>query len=290
MTARHVASMPGGQDGAIYGDYLFRFKGSGLGSVYSLEKIKKQSAEPIVLSPISSFTLDRAEEIVPHSNAVVFGNEFYAEGDEFLLIYSNVYNNYKKADDQRVGVCCVYRIQRNGTQFSSTLVQLIKIGFTDDRTYWRSAGEVADVRPYGNFVIDVEKSLYYAFVMRDADNTTRYFAFDLPRLSDGEVGELGIKTVTLGTEDIKEYFDVPYHNYVQGAYMRDGKIYSTEGFGEKIHPAIRIIDTEAREQIFFCDLFDLDMKHEAEFIDFYNGSVHYSDARGNLFKLNFENL
>ena len=38
------------------------------------------------LTPVATLTLDRAEEIAPHSNAVCFGTEFAEEGDEFPLM------------------------------------------------------------------------------------------------------------------------------------------------------------------------------------------------------------
>ncbi|MBE6610620.1 MAG: hypothetical protein E7634_08120 [Ruminococcaceae bacterium] len=280
--------MPRLLDGAIYGDLMFRFNSKGSCKVYELSELRNESNSVIELAPISEFTLDRAEEIVPHSNAVVFGNEFYAEGDEFPLLYSNIYNNYAKSDDKLVGVCCVYRLERIGDSFTATLVQLIEIGFSEEKGLWRSEGDITDVRPYGNFVVDSENGKYYAFVMRDGDKTTRYFAFDLPDVTDGVADErFGVKKVTLKKEDIIEHFDVPYHNFIQGAVMKNGKIYSVEGFHEKIHPAIRVIDTAKKNQELFFDFFDAGFPHEAEFIDFYKDRCLYSDAKGNIFEINF---
>ena len=287
MNLRHIANTGSGQDGAIFGRYLFRFNARGLCRVYDLAALTPSAAAPIDLPVLCEFTLDRSDEIVPHSNAVVFGSEYYAEGDEFPLLYSNIYNNYAKAEDKLCGVCCVYRLQRDGTQFTTTLVQLIEIGFANDAGgLWRSAGEVADVRPYGNFVIDAGTNTYWGFVMRDADRTTRYFAFDLPRLADGEPDpRFGVRRVTLTPADIRTFFDTPYHNYIQGACFRDGKIYSVEGFHDRIHPALRIIDPAAGKQELFFDFFDAGYEHEAEFIDFYEGMCLYSDAKGHVFVL-----
>ena len=136
MVIRDISKIIGGQDGAIYKNYLFRFSSRGGCTVYDLSAL---CAEP---APIAEFKLDGLELVVPHSNSVVFGNEFFAPGDEFPLLYSNVYNNYAKTEDKRVGICCVYRLLREGNTFSTTLVQLIKIGFTDDRGLWRSSGDV----------------------------------------------------------------------------------------------------------------------------------------------------
>ncbi|MBR6577509.1 MAG: hypothetical protein IKK74_01050 [Clostridia bacterium] len=281
MKIKTLSKIIGGQDGAIYKNYLFRFSSKGGCSVYDMTAL---DGEP---EPISEFKLDKIDLIVPHSNSVTFGNEFFAPGDEFPLLYSNVYNNYAKTEDKRVGICCVYRLLREGNTFSTKLVQLIRIGFTDDRSLWRSSDDIEDKRPYGNFVVDTDKDQLWAFVMRDGAMQTRYFAFDLPKLADGEIGASGVREVTLTADMIKEYFDTPYHNYVQGAVCREGKIYSVEGFGEKIHPALRIIDTEKKCQLLHFDFFDAGYTDEAELIDFYGDRCIYGDHIGDLFELIF---
>ena len=289
ISINKIATMTGAQDGAIYGDYLFRFSSKGGGRVYDLSMIS-HSDEILELPAIAKFTLDKADLIVPHSNSVVLGNEFYDDDDEFPLLYSNVYNNYAKTEEKLCGFCCVYRLKRQGMDFSSELVQIIKIGFTDNKKLWRSEGDIIDVRPYGNFVIDNERSLYYAFVMRDEEKKTRYFSFDLPKARDGVADErFGVNVVTLNEDDIIEYFDTPYHLYVQGACMHEGLIYSTEGFGDKRPPALRIIDPKRREQILHHNFYESGQTLEAEFIDFYKDKCYYGDAHGNLFEILVEN-
>ena len=287
MVIKHIASTKYGQDGAIFGGSLFRFDHMGVCSVYDLSGICFEG-EPVTLSPTAEFTLDRADEITPHGNAVVFGSEYYAEGDEFPLLYNNIYNNYAKAEDKLVGICCVYRIIREGEGegFASRLVGLIRIGFTDD-PIWRSKG-VEDVRPYGNFVVDCERGRLYAYVMRDADRKTRYFSFKLPSISDGEPDPIsGVRTVTLEKGDILDYFDTPYHNYIQGGVAKDGRVYEVEGFDEKIHPAIRIVDFDKRCEVLHVDFCDEGFVTEAEMIDFLGDRTIYSDAHGRIFELNF---
>lgn len=284
MNISKIASLNGGQDGAIYGKFLFRFDHLGRCDVYSTDAFEQNSN----FSALSSFTLDKTDLIVPHGNAVVFGNEFYAADDEFPLLYNNIYNNYGDKADKKCGTACVYRIQRNGMSFTSTLVQIIEVGFTDEKGLWRSEGETEDVRPYGNFVVDNDNSRLYAFVMRDADRKTRYFSFKLPKLSDGKLDtEYGVNRVKLTQDDIVAYFDVPYHNFVQGACFYGGKVYSVEGFHESIHPAVRIIDPDKKEQTLYFDLYEAGYTHEAEFVDFYKGECIYGDAHGNYFKLEF---
>ena len=283
MKFKHIATAKYGQDGAIFGNLLFRFDHLGACSVYDLKPLS-ESELPKALAPIAEFTLDRAEEITPHGNAVVFGSEYYEEGDEFPLLYNNIYNNYAKAEDRLVGVCCVYRITREGDGFASKLVGLIKIGFTDN-PLWRSEG-VDDVRPYGNFLVDRERGRLYAYVMRDGDKKTRYFAFKLPSVADGEPdGHFGVKCVTLSIDDILDRFDVPYHNYIQGGVARDGKVYEVEGFDEKIHPALRIIDFDKRAEVFYIDLYEAGLGIESEMIDFLGDTLVYSDAHGKTLAL-----
>ena len=276
-----------GQDGAIYGSYLFAINRYGDVSVYNIGSLGKS------LSPedkIDSFKLDKWEQICPHSNAVCFGDEFYCEGDEFPLMYSNIYNNYAGSSRPMKGVCCVYRVMREGTKFSTALVQIIEIGFVEDATLWKMS-EYGDCdRPYGNFTVDRDKNVYYGFTMRSPQDGTRYFAFDLPRARDGEIDDdFGVKRVVLNREDIKYYFDTPHHYYVQGACCHKSLIYSLEGFyTDELPPRIRVIDPEAREQIFALDLRKFTPSIEPEFIDFCGDVCYYSDEYGNLYIMEFE--
>ena len=286
MIIKQIAKISNGQDGAIYNNHLFRFDTRGNCQVYDLLDIERDTVKK--LEPIGSFILDKAELIVPHSNSVCWGTEFYAPNDEYPLLYSNIYNNYAKADDKLIGVCCVYRVERAGKDFKTTLVQLIEIGFTDDHSLWKAFPDRDGVRPYGNFVIDCEAGYYYAFVMRNETLGTRYFKFKIPSLSDGEADPIyGVKRVVLTPEDICDSFDCPYHRYVQGAIAHGKYIYSTEGFhNDQINrPAIRIIDLDKKMQERYIDLLDAGYQCEPEMIDFYNGTCYYSDVAGNLYSI-----
>ena len=289
LQIHEIAKICGSQDGAIFNNFLFRFGTIGECSVYDMNEIEAATGL-INATALCSFVLDKHELIVPHSNAVCFGNEYYSQDDEFPLLYSNIYNNYAKTEEPLVGVCCVYRIQRNENVFTSTLVQIIEVGFTNDISLWRSTLEPSDVRPYGNFTVDTATSTLYAFTMRDAANSTRYFAFDLPKLSSGVVDEhYGVKKVTLNVCDIKDQFDVEYHHYVQGACYHNGKIYSVEGFtnDKKNPPALRIIDLGTKKQELYVMFEELGTTVEAEMIDFKGDVCYYSDVRGNFYKLDF---
>ena len=103
ISVEKLASLPmNSQDGAIWGGYLFAFNARGECCVFNIND----------LSPVGEFYLDKRELICPHSNAVVFGCEYYEDGDEFPLLYTNVYNNYSNAEDRREGMVCVSHSHR----------------------------------------------------------------------------------------------------------------------------------------------------------------------------------
>ena len=288
MKIKQIAKISNGQDGAIQNNQLFRFDTKGNCLVFDLLDIEKDTVKK--LEPIGSFVLDKSELIVPHSNAVCWGADFYDPNDEYPLLYSNIYNNYAKAEDKLIGVCCVYRVERTEGIFKSTLVQLIEIGFTDDPSLWKAFPDRDGVRPYGNFVIDREAGYYYAFVMRNETLGTRYFKFKIPSLSEGEIDSIyGVKRVVLTPEDICDSFDCPYHRYVQGAIAHGKSIYSTEGFhNDQINrPAIRIINLDKKIEEMYIDLLDAGYQCEPEMIDFYGDTCYYSDVAGNLYSIEF---
>ena len=287
MKIKKIAQIRGCQDGAIWGSELFRFDHHGHCAVYELSEIKKD--EVATLTPKGEFTLDRAEVLVPHSNAVCFGTELYEEGDTYPLLYSNVYNNYAKQEEKYMGICCVYRLQRDGEGYKTTLVQLIEIGFCEKYPLWKAYEDKHGARPYGNFVIDRQNAAYYAFVMQNEERGTRYFKFDLPSVKAGEYdSSLGVKRLTLTEADIREYFDCSFCRYIQGATVHEGRIYSTEGFtnNEVYRPAMRIIDLAKKEER-YIDIMREGFKEEPEMIDFYRGTCYYSDAYGNLYTVEF---
>lgn len=275
----------GGQDGTICNDYLFRFDPHGFCKVYSMKEQKK----------IASFTLDQIDVLMPHSNAVCFGTEYYEDKDPFPLLYTNIYNNYGHAEDRLEGVCCVYRIFQNGDSFDSKLVQVIRIGFTENLDCWKSMDNNGDVRPYGNFLVDTDHNRLLAFTMRDAAKTTRYFTFALPKASDGIYSELyHANVVTLTIEDVREQFDCDYSYFIQGACYHDNKIYSVEGFTvndpshKKNPPRLQVIDLTGKTQCADIDLYGLGLHIEPEFIAFYQGTFYYGDGTNHLYQFNFD--
>ncbi len=286
MKIRKIGKIGGGQDGAICNGILFRFDHLGNGAAFDLSALCEGEA----LAPLATFALDRCKEIAPHSNAVFFGTHFYAEGDEFPLLYSNIYNNYSDMEDPLLGVCLAYRLERDGESIKTTLVQMIEIGFFENAELWKATPEAHGPRPYGNFLIDKKTNAYYAYVMRTKESGTRYFKFAIPAPDAGEIDpKWGIRHVVLGEKDILAYFDTPHHFYIQGGIAYEGRIYTTEGFdhSEVNHPAIRVIDLEGKKQVDFFDLTTLGYEEEPEMIDFSDGVCYYSDAHGNFYSVTF---
>lgn len=276
-----------GQDGTVYNGYIFRFNGDGTCKVYKLSDALN-NVDGGELTAVSEFTLDIENKPIPHSNAVMFGTEYFCEGDEFPALYTNIYNNYASQPDEMRGTCCVYRIVREGDTFKTELKQLIKLGFVFEKGLWCS--EEGDIRPFGNFVIDKDANKYYGFNMMDGIRKTRYFEFNMPSINDGTLDEeTGVRTVVIEKEEILSRFDCEYHIILQGATVYKGKIYSVEGGTHSVdYPAVlRIIDPKAQKQelkVFFRDYID---DYEPEFIEFYEDTCYYCDNHGYLYIIEF---
>ena len=259
LVCTHLGTIAKGQDGIIYDGCLFRFSAKGTCRVYNLQ----------TLNELCTFTLDKVDSWMPHSNSVSIRDD---------VLYTNLYNTYANADDRHEGVCCAYRIIREGDTFRTEFLQMIRIGFADT-SLWQSENR-QDVRPYGNFVVEGDQ--LHAFVMRDKSHTTRFFSFALPDITETEV--------ILTQEDIEAQFDECYVNYMQGAICHKGLIYSVEGFdhpNDRGRPALRIFDTQAQKQVFFADLVEYGLVSEPEWVDVYEETLYYADHAGNVYRLAF---
>ena len=283
MYIEQIGTIAHGQDGAIYKNYLFRFTSNAKCYVY---KITEESGK-LDFTPDGEFMLDKHEILMPHSNSVSFGTEFYEAGDEFPLLYTNIYNSYPQKPEL-CGVCCVYRITRLGGTFATKLVQVLKVDFTDDKSLWRSESEQGDVRPYGNFAIDKKNGQIFAFTMRDKTRTNAYFSFNLPSVKEGEYQkEIDALVYHFTKNDTLTSFEENYTNYMQGAIISENYLYSLEGFtSHKVQiPAIRKIDISKGKEVAYVNLVALGYPIEPEFVDFYGNLCIYGDSDGNLYKI-----
>lgn len=272
-----------GQDGAIYGDFLFRCNADGSCKLFSMSK-KEQ---------VDAFMLDKIDILKPHCNTVCFGAEKYRPSDEYPLLYCNIYNNYAKQDDRLEGVACVYRLTREGEKFSTALMQVIRIGFVENLNLWKSLPDKGDIRPYGNFLPDPQTGKMYAYVLRDKEHVTRFFTFDLPALSAGEYSEAyGVKVVTLQESDIQAMFDCDYTDYIQGGCSYGGMLFNIAGGTLKsanfpYPPRLQVVDMVAQKQLAYIELADFGLEIEPEMIDFEGDTLYYMDASGVVNSIEF---
>jgi hypothetical protein len=174
----------------------------------------------------------------PHANSVVFGD--IISGDLFPLVYANAYNTAGLPK----GTC--YLIRMSGSTvatLTASVIQTIKVGFVDD-PLWMNEN---DSLPYGNFVVDTVNRYLYAFTLRDTDYVTRFFKFNLPDRNAGNV--------TLTTDDIIEWFDVPYMVNIQGCELYNGKIYCASGLATSASPCkINVVNPDAHSLISIVDI------------------------------------
>lgn len=276
FTFEDIGTIGTWQDGDIHDGKLFVFGAAGTGAVFDFETLEK----------LGGITLDEKDMIKPHANSVCFGSTYYKEGDKYPLLYINIYNNYSDSADRMEGTCCVYRVLESEGNFSTELVQVIKIGFTEDLELWKSKEDNGDVRPYGNFVVDTDKDSLYAFVMRDADKTTRFFEFEIPEIGAGIFNEsYGCNVVTLETDDIKNQFDSEYYNYLQGCCYYGGKILYMGDFGGDA--PLYLMNLESRKITENYNLGYAGLRAEPEVIcvDDSDGSIYYCAADGILREL-----
>ena len=282
MQIKKIGKIVTGQDGAVFGGELFRIDAVGNIKVYDIADIGENT------KPKAELKLDKAEQICPHSNSVCFGTKYYAEGDKYPLLYTNIYNNYAKSEDKLIGVTCVYRIERDGEGFKTTLVQLIEIGFVEDAELWRATPEAHGVRPYGNFLVDPDDGSFWAYTMVNEERGTKYYRFNTPEAREGVLDErLGVPRAVLNKEDILDSFDGAYARFIQGGIIHGGKLYSVEGFiSEPNLPTMRIVDLKAKTEEVY-NLTELGITEEPELIDFFDGVCYFSDWHGTVYTVSF---
>lgn len=255
------------QDGATYGNNLIEMDSSNHGIVYDINSYEE----------IGTITLDKT--ISMHSNSVCFGAEKYDEQDEFPLMYTNVYNNYSSDEDRREGICGVFRLVKDVPgNYYGQLVQLIKIGFTEDLSLWKSKKDGSDFRPYGNFVVDTDNNRLYAYVMRDSEQITRFFEFECPTVDKSET----YTNIVLGKEDIISSFDLVFYSALQGVTYFDGMLYSLDGFQNAMIHVVNL-----KEQCLYATLklSEMGMAYEPEAIFSMENSVVFANSTGNVYRI-----
>ena len=294
------------QGGAIYNNNAFVMNNNGTYRVMDLSTGECSS----------EYTLDKVDVIKPHANSVCFSDTFYPgdskDNGDYPLLYVNVYNNYRGQDEEHEGTCLVYRVQESedGT-FTTTLVQVVVIGFakSDVENIWKSAADIEQagttaVRPFGNFVVDTDNDMLYAYTLRSTEQCMRFFKFNLPEVQ--EVTETssndanynatyGCYVVTLQESDIVnfkddvQYFDVAGYPVIQDATYYQGRLILNDGSSAGTDSCIRVIDPETGKEEYTLDVDSLfpDLVKEAEMISINpeDGSLYYMTTPGTLRKL-----
>ena len=165
---------------------------------------------------VGQFSIGTIDGEIPHANVAFWGNQKYNAGDDFPVLFLNAYQTTLPN-----GTLYGYRVQMTNVggviTFTFTHVQTISVGFTSDPVWY----DAADSRPFGNFVLDTDHNILYAYVLRDTLNLTRFFAFNMPDIS--------ISTATLASTDVLTQFDTEYLNIIQDNCYDGGNIYIAHG-------------------------------------------------------------
>lgn len=235
------------QGGAVYGDTLFLCKSDGTGIVYDL-------ADKTLLG---TFNLG----VALHCNAVFFG-EKYSSGDDFPVLYVNSY-----LDNVQKGTIYGFRITESGGVYTCTLVQTINVGFVTSSIWTDGAG---DTRTYGNFVLDKDLGVLYAYTLLDTTNVTRFFAFPMPEPTAGNV--------TFAESDILSRFDVPYLSIIQDSCFAGGRIFIESGDGTTLDGLISVVDPVMQAIVSQINLNKIGITFEPECIDVYKDSILYGSS------------
>ena len=159
---------------------------------------------------------------------------------------------------------------------SDTMVQILKIGFTDNADLWT----VTDTRPYGNFIADGENGFLYVCVTDNDTNATKWHKFNLPSVDEGIYdSNYDCLVKTLGESDIIESWTTSYAVTPQGCCYFDNKLWLLHGGGVKDSgygdAKLLVVDLNTKTIIATIDFAEADIKAEPESIDFYNDEWYY---------------
>lgn len=241
---------------AINGDRAYLFSDGGRCRVLNLlsKKVERE------------FMLESADS-TNHVNNACFGNEMCLNDNTPLLYISECRNG------RRCFVECL-------TDSNSFLLQTIE-----------ARKENGKIAPVLDWVVDTENQFLYA-ITRDAKEQKKtgiihnYISkYRLPQLNEGE-------KVVLRVDDRFDYFDVPFLNIIQGAKIRNGRLYIVTGFQqlayEKNKDAIReilVIDLHKKQLTKRIDLTYV-TTNEPEDMDFYKGkALLYAGQNGGLYEV-----
>lgn len=203
-----------------------------------------------------------------HCNCVSFGTEKYDNADEYPLLYISMQD--PNSSVTTVHKCLVFRVQYIGGHFTFTLVQTI--------TY----PEWAEGFYYANAVVDKENkkmillSLTNYPYIGDYGNTLKYYVFDLPKLSDGNV--------TLQIADSlynATIYDIPAN---QDAKVYNNKLYlsTATNYGK-----IYVVDLSTNKVVSIVDLYNNGISAEPEGLAIYDERILSIQSDRKVYELEF---
>lgn len=228
-------SKMGEQGASAFGDYLFQFL-SHEKAVY-IYNLKTKSFEEYV-----TYDLDRTS----HCTNASFSNVYYDPNDEFPLLYVSGSNisiyNYVQ----------VFRVEKNNG-FKLTHIQEIILPQSSKKNnlYWQ------------NVVMDNENNFMYVYA---STNGAQIAKFNIPDYKQPKV--------TLTDDDILDQYSFETFRAQQGAVIKNGFLYVTEGIPAQQNLSnLRIIDLVNKKQIYKFDLLSLGFNFETEGLTFYNNQL-----------------
>lgn len=185
---------------AAFGGYMFVFVDAGGGIVLDM------ATKEIISQFTTAYTAD------DHQNSAQFSDIYYAEGDEFpLLFVSRCNGNAPEFGDENLDTCLVYRVTKSGTQFTFTLVNTI---------LW-------DHTTYGlDWSVDSGARMLYTCSLQNGrytvteNNPLVFTAFDMPTKTQILSGD----TITLTDNDVRIHFEAD-HATMQGSTAANGVLY-----------------------------------------------------------------
>ena len=239
-----MTGLPGGQqDGANYNGTLFRFDEYGNIHVYNMNTGEL----------IGTGAIDEDSTVCPYFNSCFFANNFYAEGDEFPILYATGRGVYKAGGALPERHIYGFRIVRNGTTYIAYYVQYIAL----DSSF--------EYGTYGAFGYDANRNMLVGYSYSSIpSNTTYVFETDMPTYADGDT--------IIPLADITSFsFASPYLGAPQGCTCNNSKIYA---LGGNINiGTLDVIDLIDQKPYAHIDLASAGLTGEPQMIDVFDNHL-----------------
>lgn len=238
---------------AVCGGYMFQFRDRNCGiDVYSMNDGAFQGR--IILGGEKTY----------HNNNASVSAFYYADGDEFPLIYASQENILEHK-------VVAYRIYRNAEGFAVQKVQVINLPSPLEMGVY-----------YPNAAPDVQNGLLYVLgysreSWKSADaNSIVMLQMHLPSPFEGE-------EVTLTTADILRRTSMPFRVATQGFGIRNGRLYQLYGvprYGKTSLCCVNLAESsvEWEKQLDLCGC-----TSEPEGLSFHKGEIVFSDVKGGVY-------